>query len=469
MPATDVIPAFSHPHFVGAGGIATAGLSVALKKRFPRLTASDEEVLPPADGILARGGVAFFDGYRAENVGSSVDLAILAPSIGRGNPELESILHRGIPCLTWPAALPKLGLLARHNGVVAGTDGKTTTACMWAWVLQRLGYTPDHVIGGQIADWESGVRLEGAEHCVLEGDEYPCGFEDPRPKFLHYSPEIVVWTNVHFDHPDAYRNTRALENAFARLRDLLPPDGLLVMNADEPRCRKLAAAAPCPVIGFGFSRHATARLTRVRCRRSATHFLLEGREFTLPQAGRMNAANAAAVALACRHWGISLESSARALADFPGANGRQAVLREDDNLVLLSDTAYHPNAVRHLLRALRDRYRGRRIGLVLQPRHTSGPANWQQMLWPRVLAGADVVLLTDPLNPHGDTSNRFCSDSAARQAAAKGANVLHVGPPEAAGETFDKVLRRGDVWVLCLADWFEQPRRGILESASAFS
>jgi UDP-N-acetylmuramate-alanine ligase len=211
-----------------------------------------------------------------------------------------------------------------------------------------------------------------------------------------------------------------------------------------------------------------ARLTKMRCEHTTTRFVFEGVEFALPQAGRMNAANAAAVTLACRHWGISPRECAAALADFPGALGRQTLLREDEDLVLVSDTAYHPNAVRHLLRALRDRYQDRRLCLVLQPRHTSGAANWQQKLWPPVLGDADLTLLTEPLNPHGDTSNRFSSEVAAREATAKGAPVLSVGPPEAAGELFDKLLRRGDVWVLCLADWFEQPRARILQFSETF-
>lgn len=456
-----------HLHFIGAGGIAVSALCVALKARGFVITGTDENILPPADGVLARGGIKVFEGYSPNNIAPSVTLAVLGASISRDNPEVAEVMRRRIPFMTWPAMLGRLRLLAPHNGVVAGTDGKTTTSCMWAWIMDCCGRPADRVIGGKLPPWEHGVRLDGADHCILEGDEYPCGLGDMNSKFMHYEPEVVVVTNVHFDHPDAFSSGAEIVARFQGLCDILPPDGLLIYNAEDSRCRALAARAACPATGFGFSRHARERITQLRAHPGHTEFRLAGQLFSIPQMGRMNAANAAAAALAARHWGVPLEKSAAALRDFPSASERQKILRDDARLVLISDTAYHPHAVAQLLRAVRLRYPGRRLGLVLQPRHTCGKGNWQQSRWPAVLPLADRVILTDGLNPPHAAEKLFSAEKAASEARARGADALHVGPPEAAAEAYDRELRMGDVWVLCLADWFKQPRSSILNSSLA--
>ena len=455
-----------HLHFVGIGGNASSGVSVALKKLGYQVTGSDENILPPADGILKRGGLEPADGFSKSNLDDRVELAVVGPDIQRGNPELEAILERKIPFTSWSALLSKLGLLGKRNGVVAGTDGKTTTASMWAWVMKMTGRNPDYVIGGQVSGWESGVRLTRAEHCILEGDEYPSGIGDLNPKFLHYRPDVALLTNIHFDHPDVFHSREQVLDCYRRLRDIVPSNGLWVYNADDAQCEAISKAACCAVANFGFSRKAKYRITHVRAEMERTHFRLDGQNFSIPQAGRMNAANAAAVALGSRHWGVSLEESAEALQSFPGAAGRQEFIRSDTNLVLVSDTAYHPNAVAELLNAMRLRFPNRRICLILQPRHTFGAGNWQQKLWPRSLKKADQVILTNPLNPKGIEVNRFSSEEVSSQTNEVGGSVHYVGDPKAAGDAFEREMQKGDVWILCLANWFVQPRKQILEASS---
>jgi hypothetical protein len=44
--------------------------------------------------------------------------------------------------------------------------------------------------------------------------------------------------------------------------------------------------------------------------------------------------------------------------------------------------------------------------------------------------------------------------------------VHYVGDPKAAGDAFEREMQKGDVWILCLANWFVQPRKQILEASS---
>jgi hypothetical protein len=82
------------------------------------------------------------------------------------------------------------------------------------------------------------------------------------------------------------------------------------------------------------------------------------------------------------------------------------------------------------------------------------------------LKKADRVILTDPLNPRGIEVNRFSSEEVSSQTNEVGGSVHYVGDPKAAGDAFEREMQKGDVWILCLANWFVQPRKQILEASS---
>ena len=96
-------------------------------------------------------------------------------------------------------------------------------------------------------------RLGGGREFVIEGDEYDSAFFDKTAKFLKYLPDIVVVNNIEYDHADIYPDLESIRVAFRRLVNLIPRRGLLLVGADDPEARALAASARCPVQTFGLS------------------------------------------------------------------------------------------------------------------------------------------------------------------------------------------------------------------------
>src|SRR5919198_6254785 len=76
--------------------------------------------------------------------------------------------------------------------VVSGAHGKTTTAAMIAFVLDRLGLNPTFLLGGEVPQLGGDARA-GHGWLVVEGDE-----SDRTVSALR--PEIAVVTNVDLDH-----------------------------------------------------------------------------------------------------------------------------------------------------------------------------------------------------------------------------------------------------------------------------
>lgn len=92
----------------------------------------------------------------------------------------------------------------------------------------------------------------GFRFSVLEGDEYDTAFFDKRSKFLHYLPELVVINNIEFDHADIYHSLEEIKLSFRRLTQIIPRNGLALVNADDPNCLDVVKGAPCPVKTVGF-------------------------------------------------------------------------------------------------------------------------------------------------------------------------------------------------------------------------
>src|ERR687887_1940437 len=96
----------------------------------------------------------------------------------------------------------------RRSIVVAGAHGKTTTAGMIAFCLDRLGLDPTFVIGGEIPQLGGNARA-GEGWLVAEGDESDRSLELLRP-------QIAVLTNVELDHHATFASEDEVRELFER-------------------------------------------------------------------------------------------------------------------------------------------------------------------------------------------------------------------------------------------------------------
>ena len=71
---------------------------------------------------------------------------------------------------------------------------------------------------------------------MIEGDEYDTAFFDKRSKFVHYLPELVIVNNIEFDHADIFSNLDEIKLSFRRLLNIVPQNGMVVVNGDDPNC-----------------------------------------------------------------------------------------------------------------------------------------------------------------------------------------------------------------------------------------
>jgi UDP-N-acetylmuramate: L-alanyl-gamma-D-glutamyl-meso-diaminopimelate ligase len=377
-----------------------ASMAGLLKERGHEVTGSDQDVYPPMSTQLEALGVAVRSPYAEGNVPEGADLVVIGNALSRGNPEVEVALDRRQRYTSLPALLAEEFIRGRSSLVVAGTHGKTTTASLLAFILDRAGHEPSFLVGGVPVDFGRSYRLGQGEAFVVEGDEYDCAFFDKRPKFMHYLPDVAVIGNVEFDHADIYPDLAAVQTAFRRLIDLVPRRGLVVAGAESPALRELLPGARCRVETFAIESASDWRASEVRTDALGTRFRLARQgvdlgEFTLALAGQHNVRNALAALAAAAAVGVSPESARPSLAVFGGVKRRLEVRGTVGGVTVYDDFAHHPSAVRETLKAVRSLMPAGpgRVVAVFEPRSYTSRTRVFEAEFVRALGSADRVIV----------------------------------------------------------------------------
>ena len=383
----------AHIHFIGICGTAMGSVAAALRERGYTVTGSDENIYPPMSTFLEEKGITLNAGYHAANLPGGADVIVVGNAIKRGNPEVEEVLNCKLYYLSLPETLKEFFLRGRHNLVVTGTHGKTTTTSLLAWIFQSAGLEPSYMIGGIPRNLGQGARLRDGKFFIIEGDEYDTAFFDKRSKFVHYLPELVIVNNIEFDHADIFDNLDQIKLSFRRMLNIVPGNGMVLLNADDENCRDVAKTCPAPIVEVGFSPNAANRIENVRFGKDGSVFQLFNTEFNIRQVGEYNVRNAAMAISAARFYGVALDAIQRAVTSFEGVKRRQEIRGEARGIKIIDDFGHHPTAIRETLCGLRHQHPGSRIWAIFEPRsNTTRRAVFQQQL-PDALVCADGVIL----------------------------------------------------------------------------
>jgi UDP-N-acetylmuramate: L-alanyl-gamma-D-glutamyl-meso-diaminopimelate ligase len=249
------------------------------------------------------------------------------------------------------------------------------------------------MIGGIPKNLGQGALLNDSKFFVLEGDEYDTAFFDKRSKFIHYLPELLIVNNIEFDHADIFKDLDQIKTTFRHLLRIVPQNGMVLLNADDPNCIDVANECHAQLIEIGFSPNCAQPIRDVAYSTEGSRFTLLDETYELPLMGEFNVRNAAMAVTAARFYGATPDKIRNALASFKGIARRQEVRGEAAGVTVIDDFGHHPTAIAQTLFALRNRYRGQRIWAIFEPRsNTTRRAIFQQEL-PDALKLADGVFI----------------------------------------------------------------------------
>ena len=391
-------------HVLGICGTFMGGVAQLARALGDEVSGSDVAAWPPMGEQLARAGIAVREGYEPAHLEPPPDLVVIGNALSRGNPAVEHVLDAGLPYVSGPQWLAERVLRGREVIAVAGTHGKTTTASLVAWILERAGLAPGFLVGGVPAGFGVSARLGAGRHFVVEADEYDTAFFDKRAKFVHYRPRIAVLNNLEYDHADIYPDLAAIQRQFHHLVRTVPGTGrILAAAGDAALDEVLAMGCWTPVERYGVEAEGAAGGAEWSARLAAddgSRFAILHRGSPVAEVawrlrGRHNVHNALAAVAAAAAAGVPAAEAARALEDFAGVRRRLELLGEAGGVAVYDDFAHHPTAIAATLAALRAAGGGPVVA-VLEPRSNTMRMGVHRAALAEALAAADAVVAYAP-------------------------------------------------------------------------
>jgi len=159
-------------------------------------------------------------------------------------------------------------------------------------------------------------------------------------------PDVAVITNIAPVHLEFFGSVTAIADAKAEILEGLGPEGVAVLNGDDPLLRRVGETHTGEVIWFGRDRRFTVSAERWRGTIHGQRFDLriEGRtlDVALPLPGAHFVSNFLAAAAAAHRMGIAPEAIAEVASGFEPVPHRGQVLRLGQDVTLLDDS-YNSN------------------------------------------------------------------------------------------------------------------------------
>ncbi|MWP46788.1 UDP-N-acetylmuramate:L-alanyl-gamma-D-glutamyl-meso-diaminopimelate ligase [Gilliamella sp. Pas-s27] len=388
-----------HIHILGICGTFMAGIALIARSLGHRVTGSDKNVYPPMSTLLQKERIDIIEGYDPSQLTSTPDLVIIGNALSRGNPCVEYILNNNIPYISAPQWLHDNVLRDRWVIAVAGTHGKTTTAGMVNWILEKQGYKQGFVIGGVPGNFEVSARLGEGNFFVIEADEYDCSFFDKRSKFMHYYPKTLIMNNLEFDHADIFDDLSSIQKQFHHLVRLVPSKGLIISPQEDVNLKQVLAKGCWSEQVFTESK--TGWLAQ-RINNDASQFAVYYKnqkvgEVKYSLVGEHNMHNALMAIAAAHNVGIEPADACLALGTFINAKRRLELYGEVNNIEIYDDFAHHPTAILATLEALRSKIgANRRILAVLEPRSNTMKLGVSKEELAPSLGRADEIFIFQP-------------------------------------------------------------------------
>ena len=380
-------------YFLGAGGIGMSALVRYFLNEGKFVAGYDRTPSALTDRLIEEGAQLHFeenmDLVPAECRQPESTLVIYTPAIPADHKEWALFRNGGF---TIKKRAEVLGIITRdRKGVcAAGTHGKTTTSTMTAHLLHQSTVDCAAFLGGISKNYKSNLILsDRSDLVVIEADEYD-------RSFLHLEPYVATITSADPDHLDIYGNKENYLEAFAQFTEKIRPGGYLIMHEGLEVTPRTKADVTTYIYG---REKGDFHAENIRIGGGTIIFdyvspwqRIDDIELGVPVS--INIENGIASMAMAEICGATAEELKRGMKSFAGADRRFDFHIKEENLVLLSDYAHHPDEVKACARSIKELYSDKKVTVLFQPHLYSRTADFYKE-FARSLSLFDKVILVD--------------------------------------------------------------------------
>lgn len=380
-------------YFLGAGGIGMSALVRYFLSEGKFVAGYDRTPSILTENLIEEGARLHFEENEelipAECLDPASTLVIYTPAIPAGHKEWNVFRNGGF---TIKKRAEVLGIITRdRRGVcAAGTHGKTTTSTMTAHLLHQSSVDCAAFLGGISKNYKSNLILsDKSDLVVIEADEYD-------RSFLHLEPYIATITSADPDHLDIYGNKENYLEAFAQFTEKIRPDGYLIIHEGLEVKPRTKDGVKCYVYG---RESGDFHAENIRIGGGTILFdyvspwqRIDDVELGVPVS--INIDNGIASMAMAEICGATAQELKEGMRTFAGADRRFDFHIKENDLVLLSDYAHHPDEVKACASSIKALYSDKKVTALFQPHLYSRTADFYKE-FAQSLSLFDKVILVD--------------------------------------------------------------------------
>lgn len=353
-------------YFLGAGGIGMSALVRYFLAEGKKVAGYDRTACALTDKLIAEGADIHFDEnpelIPADFCDNEKTLVIYTPAIPKEHKEWEYFRANGFEI---KKRAEVLGLITRDKRglCIAGTHGKTSTSTMTAHLLHQSATDCAAFLGGISKNYHSNLILsEKSDFVVIEADEYD-------RSFLQLTPYIAVITATDPDHLDIYGTKENYLEGFAQFTERIRPDGYMIVHEGLELVPRPVEGVTCYTYGRdkGDFRAENIRIGNGRILFDYISPLGNINDVELGVPVSINIDNGIAAMAVAQLSGATNEEIKVAMVNFAGVERRFDFKLKEDNIVLLSDYAHHPDEIKACAKSMKELYNDRKITAMFQP------------------------------------------------------------------------------------------------------
>ena len=353
-------------YFLGAGGIGMSALVRYFLSEGKTVAGYDRTPSPLTEKLIEEGAQLHFE----ENIGLIPEcckspegtLVIYTPAIPDNHKEWE-LFRNGDFVIKKRAEV--LGIITgdKRGVCVAGTHGKTTTSTMTAHLLHQSHVDCAAFLGGISKNYKSNLILsDKSDLVVIEADEYD-------RSFLHLKPYVAAITSADPDHLDIYGNKENYLEAFAQFTERIREDGCLIIHEGLEVAPRTKEGVKVYVYGRE-NGDFHAENIRIGGGTIVIDYVspwqtIKDVELGVPVS--INIENGIAAMAMAEVCGANPDEIKAAMKSFAGADRRFDFHIKQNDLVLLSDYAHHPDEVKACAKSIKELYSDKKVTALFQP------------------------------------------------------------------------------------------------------
>jgi UDP-N-acetylmuramate--alanine ligase len=323
-------------HLVGIGGAGMSALGYLLALKGFNVTGSDRANDRAGEKQtvftkLKKKGIKLFP-QDGSGITAETDCIVISTAIEEDNADIQKAKMHNIPIKHRTDILKEMSSDRTLIGIT-GTAGKTTVTGIIGWILERTGFAPTVVNGGETINWVNddsigSTRLGKDDLWVLELDESD-------KTLLKFSPDWAVITNITKDHFEI----EELNNIFCKFVCQVKK-GIITSKNIPQNCQ----------------------ISQNAC---GSTFSFEEINFDLQLLGEHNIQNAILALMMCKKLGVNLQSAAEALSEFKGIKRRLEIVGKKKGITVIDDYAHNPAKITASIKAVKPFFK--KINAVWRP------------------------------------------------------------------------------------------------------